>query len=163
MKKPSLFGMIALFLASVSYATDQDDSMRGMAGMEQGSMASEHANIHVDRTVTIDIVGMRFTPNHVDVKAGETIRFVIKNDSVLEHEFTLGDHAAQTMHRQEMRKAMRSGVSVHHHHEDNTVMVSAGQTETLVWTFARPGALEFDCNVPGHYEGGMTGTIMVIH
>ena len=39
------------------------------------------------------------------------------------------------------------------------VSVDAGKTAALVWTFARTPDLEFACNIPGHYEDGMKGTI----
>jgi len=31
----------------------------------------------------------------------------------------------------------------------------------MVWQFNRPGEFRFACLVPGHYEAGMTGTIIV--
>ena len=175
MKKLSLFGMIALFVALVGYAAEPDDSMRGMENMHGDGMSSgQHqemthfsfgkpgtASVNVDRTVTITIEGIRFIPNQIDVHTGETIRFVIKNTSAIEHELTLGDSVSQTIHREEMLKAATSGVSTHKHHGGNTVTIPAGQTAMLLWTFAGPGNLEFDCNIPGHYEGGMKGAITV--
>jgi uncharacterized cupredoxin-like copper-binding protein len=48
-----------------------------------------------------------------------------------------------------------------HHDHPNAVMVKPGRTRELVWRFTRAGAFEYGCNVPGHYESGMKGTIAV--
>ncbi|TCS60997.1 cupredoxin domain-containing protein [Varunaivibrio sulfuroxidans] len=40
------------------------------------------------------------------------------------------------------------------------VSVPAGKTKELIWKFAGPPTkIKFDCNIPGHYESGMTGVI----
>jgi uncharacterized cupredoxin-like copper-binding protein len=36
-----------------------------------------------------------------------------------------------------------------------------GKTENIVWTFNRPGAFRFACLLPGHYEAGMVGGVVV--
>ena len=38
---------------------------------------------------------------------------------------------------------------------------TAGETKTLVYTFNEVGELEYGCHVPGHYEAGMKGDIIV--
>ena len=55
----------------------------------------------VKRTIEVRMLDtMRFEPNRIDVKQGETIRFVHKNDGKLMHEFIIGtaeelrEHAA---------------------------------------------------------------------
>ena len=47
------------------------------------------------------------------------------------------------------------------HAESNFVEIPAGKTAQLVYTFKQPGTLEIGCHVPGHYAGGMRGTINV--
>jgi uncharacterized cupredoxin-like copper-binding protein len=39
--------------------------------------------------------------------------------------------------------------------------VDPGQRGEIVWTFNRPGNFEFACLIPGHFEAGMTGRILV--
>lgn len=109
------------------------------------------------RAVQVVMGDMSFTPASVSVKAGETVRFDVRNDSSVDHDFTLGDEATQQAHRQ----AMAAGHS-HGNADANAVMVPAGKSSSLVWTFTKPGALAFDCNVPGHFESGMAGTIQVL-
>ena len=47
------------------------------------------------------------------------------------------------------------------HKDANSILVEPGKTGELVWTFGEATALEFACNVPGHYEAGMVGKISV--
>jgi uncharacterized cupredoxin-like copper-binding protein len=45
----------------------------------------------VSRTIQVDMInGMRFIPSDIQVKQGETIRFVLKNTDSVKHEFSLG-------------------------------------------------------------------------
>jgi uncharacterized cupredoxin-like copper-binding protein len=39
--------------------------------------------------------------------------------------------------------------------------VSAGMRGEIVWNFNRAGQFQFACLLPGHYEAGMVGTIIV--
>jgi uncharacterized cupredoxin-like copper-binding protein len=114
------------------------------------------------RTVTITMADMRFQPAIVKVKAGETIHFVIVNTSNIDHDFTLGDKPVQEAHRKEMAEmANMAGMEGMHHHDANAVSVKAHETKEITWTFGQAGALEYDCNIPGHYEAGMTGALIV--
>jgi uncharacterized cupredoxin-like copper-binding protein len=114
----------------------------------------------VTRSVTVVMHDMSFAPASVQVKAGEVIRFVVRNDSAIDHDFTLGDAPTQAEHRKEMAAAMQSGQAMHHH-DGNAVSVAAGQTRELIWDFSKPERIEFACNIPGHYEAGMKGSITV--
>ena len=116
----------------------------------------------VTRTVSNVLGNMDFTPNAIEVKRGEVIRFVLKNASAVDHDFTLGDAATQTAHRVEMANAAQSGHMMHHHGGGNAIDVKAGETRELIWAFSDPMTLEFDCDIPGHYESGMRGTIAVL-
>lgn len=113
------------------------------------------------RTVRVTMRGMSFVPEHVAVKTGESIRFVITNAGDIDHDFTLGDETTQLEHRKEMA-AMTDIAAAHAHHPDaHAIFVPAGQTRVLIWTFSIPGNFEFDCNMPGHYEAGMRGEVSV--
>ncbi len=99
-----------------------------------------------------------FEPNGIAVQAGETVRFVLHNEGVLPHDFTVGDEMAQMHHEEEM-----AGGGHGHGHADNAVMVEAGQTGELVVTFpAAPVEWLIGCHVPGHYAAGMKGTLSVV-
>ncbi len=133
------------------------------------------------RTIEVQMTDMAFTPTSLEVKAGETVRFVLVNKGQLLHEFNLGDAAMHTGHQKEMLEmqqggmmtptgmnhdmdhaAMGHGASAEMKHDDpNSVLVEPGKTAELTWTFSQADNLEFACNVPGHYQAGMVGTVKV--
>ena len=140
-----------------------------MPGMQHGQTATKKFTFgepveadKADRTVTIVMTDNRFQPDKLEVKLGETIRFVLTSTSALDHDFTLGDAATQKAHRAEMAEMAQMGGEMHHADDPNAVFVKAGQTGELTWKFTRAGRFEFDCNVLGHYEAGMAGTISVV-
>jgi len=124
----------------------------GEAGM--ASMAS--------RTITVNIEDTVFDIKNLIVKDGETIRFIIVNKDEAEHEFTLGTAEMQAADRMMMEKQMEMGESMEMH-EPNSISVKDLETKELVWKFAGSGMIEFACNVPGHYEAGMRGDLMIMN
>lgn len=118
-----------------------------------------------NRTIRVVARGLEFSIAELRVRAGETIRFIVSNESELLHDFTLGDAATQKAHREEMAKRLQEhGTTMPHPMKDdpNAVLLQPGETKELVWTFTQPGTIEFACNVPGHYEAGMRGLIVIV-
>ena len=129
------------------------------------------------RTIELTLGDMYFEPKAVEVKAGETVRFVLTNKGQLLHEFNLGDAAMHVHHQQEMLKMQQSGMltptgmkhtDMDHgsmagmkHDDPNSVFVEPGKTAELTWTFAKAANLEFACNIPGHYQAGMVGQLTI--
>lgn len=99
---------------------------------------------------------MRFTPERIEVRQGETIRFVHRNDGKVMHEFVLGTQAALDEHAAMMEKFPDM-----EHDEPYMAHVAPGGTAEMVWTFNRPGRFGFACLIPGHYQAGMKGTVVV--
>jgi len=136
----------------------------GMPGRDMSAMSSAPSGIGrpgdpaaVTRTVEITMDdSMRFTPSEIPVKAGETIRFFVKNAGKIPHEMVIGAVADLKAHAAEMRKM--SGMT---HAEPNMVALAAGKMGGLVWMFDRPGTVDFACLVPGHMEAGMVGKVRV--
>jgi len=129
-----------------------------------------------DRTIKVIADDIHFDIDRIDVKAGETIRFVITNTGAALHEFNIATPDGHKSHQAEMQKMMDHGMmsadghmgSAHAkampgmtHNDPNSVLVKPGETRELVWTFTKATHLEFACNVPGHYEAGMKGEIIV--
>jgi len=113
----------------------------------------------VDRTVEIEAAGMSFLPGEVEVRPGETIRFVVTNTSDIEHEFAVDKPAHHAAHREEMRDMMQNGMSMGEMmHDDPTVVaLPPGETKELVVTIEHPSEVTMACNLPGHWESGMRG------
>ncbi len=110
----------------------------------------------VSRTIQVSTTdALRFTPDRLAVRAGETIAFEIRNPGAVPHEFVVGTAAEQQAHEREMAGRMAMAPV------PNAVDVPAGSTARLVYTFEQPGTLEFGCHVAGHYAAGMRGTMTV--
>lgn len=99
---------------------------------------------------------MKFTPANIDVKRGETIKFVVKNAGKIKHEMVIGSMAELKEHAEMMRKM--PGME---HDEPNQLALDPGKSGELVWQFTKSGTVEFACLQPGHFEAGMTGKVSV--
>ncbi|MCW8277159.1 cupredoxin domain-containing protein [Pseudomonas sp. PCH199] len=62
------------------------------------------------RSVEVVMGDMTFTPKAIEIKAGETVRFVLVNKGQLLHEFNIGDAAMHAKHQQEMLQMQQSGM-----------------------------------------------------
>lgn len=112
----------------------------------------------VTRTIAVDMTdAMRFTPDHFDVQAGETVRIKVTNSGKIRHEMVLGTEADLDGHYQMMLKdpGMR-------HEEANAVSLEAGKTGEIIWKFDKGGKVSFACLEPGHYPAGMKGAVSVV-
>jgi uncharacterized cupredoxin-like copper-binding protein len=111
----------------------------------------------VKRTVEIHMLDMmRFSPDRIEVKQGETIRFVHKNDGKIMHEFVIGTKRELDEHAALMLKFPNM-----EHDEPYMVHVAPGKTGEVIWNFNRAGEFDFACLIPGHYQAGMIGKIKV--
>jgi uncharacterized cupredoxin-like copper-binding protein len=111
----------------------------------------------VTRTITLQMGDdMRFTPHHIEVRTGETVRLRAQNRGKVMHEIVLGTRAELDQHAEMMMKHPGMG-----HDEPFMAHVKPGQRGDIVWHFNRPGTFDFACLIPGHYQAGMTGKITV--
>ena len=99
---------------------------------------------------------MRFTPDRLRVKQGETLRLVIHNDGRMLHEFVIGTGPVLDEHAALMQKFPDM-----EHDQPYMAHVPPGRTGEIVWTFNRAGAFKFACLIAGHYTAGMFGDIIV--
>ncbi|RZJ11825.1 MAG: hypothetical protein EON50_12415 [Acidovorax sp.] len=110
------------------------------------------------RTITLRMTDdMRFTPRHIEVRQGETVRLRAENKGKVLHEIVLGTKADLDRHAEMMVK--HPGME---HDEPSMAHVKPGQHGDIVWNFNRPGTFDFACLIAGHYQAGMTGTITVV-
>lgn len=133
----------------------------------------------ISRTVEVKMGDIFFASKNIYVKPGETVRFVLRNEGSLLHEFNIGNAAAHAVHQKEMAAMFQNGTltpigsgqaisDMGHsmggmkmvgmeHNDPNSVLIEPSETQELIWTFSKSTGLEFACNVPGHYQSGMVG------
>ena len=99
---------------------------------------------------------MSFKPERIEVKQGAQIRFIVKNDGDLDHEFFFGTEQEMTDHA-DMMRAMPDMK----HADANSMSVGPKSQGNLIWRFTKSGEFPFACLIPGHSEAGMKGIISV--
>ena len=111
----------------------------------------------VKRTIKLAMTdNMRFTPDKIDVKQGETVRISLKNDGKMLHEFVIGTKKELNEHAALMLK-----FPTMEHDEPYMAHVPPGKVGAIIWTFNKPGEFDFACLIAGHYQAGMVGKINV--
>jgi uncharacterized cupredoxin-like copper-binding protein len=111
----------------------------------------------VTRIIRVSMTdGMRFEPENLTVLKGETIRFVVANKGAVLHEMVLGTAQALKEHAELMKK--HPGME---HDEPGMAHVKPGAAGEIVWQFTQAGEFQFACLVPGHFEAGMVGKVVV--
>lgn len=175
-------GLILPVMIATSAAMAAGDHQMGHAEIgEPGDAASA--------TETIEVVmgDNYFEPESITVPAGATVRFVVKNEGGLLHEFNIGTAAMHAAMQPEMAMMMEHGMltdtGMMHDMADmdhsammgmdmdemmaslegypNRVLVEPGETKELTWTFTQDTDLEFACNLPGRYDSGMVGHLKI--
>ena len=151
-------------LASGSHSGGHDDGGIGSAG-DAG---------HVDREITIEMGEMYFSPSSIEIRNGETVRFMVKNVGEFVHEFNIATETMHLKHSEEMAMMIDMGIleadkinrdvmaaSEMAHSDPNSLLLEPDEIGEVIWTFDGDATLELSCNVPGHRESGMFGSIMM--
>ncbi|HWI13302.1 MAG TPA: cupredoxin family protein [Burkholderiales bacterium] len=145
--------------ASAAYAHDDahgKGKTQSSAAVETAFGKSAEAS-QASRTVKISMSDtMRFSPDKLQLKRGETVRFVVTNNGKTMHELVLGTMDDLKRHAELMRKF--PGME---HDEPYMAHVAPGKAETIAWQFTRPGDFYYGCLIPGHFEAGMIGKVTV--
>jgi len=84
------------------------------------------------------------------------VKLVAKNKGQVLHELVLGTTEELQQHAKLMRKF--PGME---HEEPHMMHVKPGSSGGIVWQFTEPGEFQFACLIPGHFEAGMVGKVMV--
>jgi uncharacterized cupredoxin-like copper-binding protein len=104
-------------------------------------------------TVTVDIHYSHFSLSTLDVRTGTTVRFLIRNEDPINHEFIVGDARVHALHEH--------GTHPAHPPVPGEVSVPGGQLGETFYRFDQPGKVLFACHLPGHFAYGMRGWISV--
>ena len=124
---------------------------------EEKSFGREGDPKKATRTIKVDMSDkMRFTPAVLEVKRGEIVKFEAKNSGKIMHEMVLGTMQELKEHSELMKK--HPGME---HEEPYMAHVGPGKTENIVWQFTKAGEFYYGCLIPGHFEAGMVGKIVV--
>jgi uncharacterized cupredoxin-like copper-binding protein len=111
----------------------------------------------VSRTIIVTMNDtMRFAPDQMNFKAGETVRFAIRNTGNIRHEMVIGSVAELKEHADMMRTNPTM-----QHADPNMISLAPDERGELVWQFDNAGTFDFACLVPGHLEAGMSGKIEI--
>jgi plastocyanin len=126
-------------LAALAVACSGDD---GAAGDGHDHSHDGHDHTHgpatagpPDRTVAVSGKALRFDPDTITVKTGETVA-VAFTASDAEHDFRIDE------------------IAVHAH-------AKQGATSTATIRALQPGKYRFYCSIAGHLEAGMKGELVV--
>ena len=133
----------------------------------------------VSRTIEIKMYDNYYEPKEINIKKGETIKFIVHNYGELVHEFNIATKEMHIKHQPEMMKMVENEIlfadridvkkmkevakkdhSMGHTHS-NSVLLEPNQSAELIWKFSSDKNLEAACNVPGHYEVGMVANIKI--
>ena len=133
---------------------------------------------NVDRVVKIKMYDNYYEPNLIEVKKGETIKFVITNLGEMVHEYNIGTKEMHIKHQPEMQKLIDHEIITYDkidkkkmkemskkdhslaHSHSNSIMLEPKTQGEIIWKFSKDIELEMACNIPGHYESGMVGKII---
>ena len=167
-----------LLVAGVAFSMSAGAFAAGAHGGGHGASSGEPAKAsEAARTITVEMYDNYYEPEAIEVKPGETVRFVVENKGNLVHEFNIGTPDMHEAHQKEMMMMVEHGViqggklnndmmnmdmgNGHSmkHDDPNSVLLEPGQSKEVVWKFSDKGNIEFACNVPGHYQSGMYGDV----
>ena len=95
-----------------------------------------------NKQVEIVATEMRFSPNRIDARVGQSVLITIVNRGSERHDLVF-----QSIEMPDLR-----GVET---------LTMPGQSTRLRMTFDRPGTYPFLCTIPGHAASGMTGALFV--
>jgi len=131
-------------------------------GKNQGLSTSGLTAHVVSRSIEVTLNDqMQFTPDQLEVQAGETIRFVVHNTGKTTHEMVLGSDDDIRQHADAMKQGAGHDAT-HAHGQGAMISLAPGQRGELVVHFAEATRLQIACLVPGHYEAGMRGSLTVL-
>ena len=162
MKRPlrifALVGAFTLSAVAMAHGNEEHHAPRKPASeAEQTPFGRAGDPAKVGRTIAVGMTdAMRYEPSEIRVKQGETVKIVASNKGQVLHEIVIGTMDQLKEHAALMRKFPEM-----EHDEPNMAHVKPGRREDLVWQFNKPGEFFFACLIPGHFEAGMVGKIVV--
>ncbi len=156
-----LIALCAVFmLATVAFSHGNEAHVKKTTAVKkeqtEWGIAGEAKTVR--RTIAIKMTDdMRFSPDKIEVKQGETIKFLISNEGAMLHEFVIGTKKELDAHALQMIKFPNM-----EHDEPYMAHVKPKAKGQIIWTFNKTGDFDFACLIAGHYQAGMVGKIKVL-
>jgi uncharacterized cupredoxin-like copper-binding protein len=152
--------LLTLILLTLTYtsalAGGTHDHGHGKAEFAVGEPTEDKPDRVFDVSMR-DTMRFVFSPEFEDLHDGEVIRFNVRNDGKILHEFSIGNAAEQMEHAKMMRDMPNMK-----HEDPNTVSLEPGASATITWRFKGQDTVVFSCNIPGHFEAGMHHDLAII-
>ena len=153
MFRRSFVGLLVLATGLPAIAEDQNDT----GATEYGKPGDPKKPARIVQVVMREADGrMLFVPDRLRVRKGEQVRFLLRNNGEIDHEFVIGTVEENRKHM----KAMENHPDMEHD-DPNAKRLKPKAAGEIVWHFTKAGTFEFACLIPGHYQAGMVGTIVV--
>jgi uncharacterized cupredoxin-like copper-binding protein len=159
-----LIAVLCAFTAAASAAAQREPAQEGPAAKAKKKtrpveqpFGREGDPKKVKRVIRIDMSDtMRYFPDEVRIKRGDTVRFVLHNKGDVSHAMVIGSMEDLQKRAALMRKRTEPADIA-----GDGVYVAPGRNAPLVWQFTRAGEFYYGCLMPGHFDAGMIGTIVV--
>lgn len=132
-----------------------------IAAVSAGALALAACGGGGPRTIEISALDeLAFDPAEISVEQGETIRFVVTNEGETLHEFVLGPEHVQMAHEEASEMGEEHG-GMEVEGQLVALELPPGETREVEVSFDEAGEILYGCHEPGHYAGGMVGTVTV--
>jgi len=129
-----------------------------VASIACGGGADTEGSANAEPTVVLDVSlkNLRFTPNRMEVAAGQTVRINVTNMDGTEHDMLV-----------EGLRIEKVGDAMGAHHAGATadmlvVHTMANGNGSITFRTEQKGTYRFYCTLPGHKDAGMVGEMTVV-
>ncbi|MGE3618985.1 MAG: plastocyanin/azurin family copper-binding protein [Acidimicrobiia bacterium] len=105
-------------------------------------------------TVEVSIDRSRFSVEHLEVRQGTLVQFVVDNQDPIDHELVVGGEDVHARHS--------TGTERRHPPVPGEVSVPPDARGATFYRFDDAGTVVFACHLPGHAAYGMVGEVEVV-
>ena len=156
----SLFTGLSLAIVGMAIASPGHKPGEGHAAVEETAYGKPGDPRKPSRPIVLtmreDDGKMLFSPSRIEVRRGEQIKFMLRNNGAIDHEIVLATLAENLKHMEEMQKNPDM-----EHDDPNAKRLKPKTRGEIVWLFTKAGEFDFSCLIPGHRESGMHGVVIV--
>lgn len=109
--------------------------------------AQEERTIAIQAQLHETSQGLHMLPERIDARVGDTLTVEVVNQGATKHNLVFcADPAGSSTCNERMAF---------------TRLLEQGQSQNLTFTVEEPGEFDYYCDLPGHKQGGMRGTLYV--